>query len=179
MRIFSSPCYYSTGLPASRIGSGLYRASHVQKQLIRMSRIEVPDESAMLAVGRSLAKKLKLGDLVFLRGELGVGKTTLARGILNGFGWKYAVTSPTYTLVDLYDIDGKSFYHMDLYRLESTDELEMVGVRDMINPKSICLIEWPERGKGILPEPDMEILIRYREAGREVETRHGPEGVHG
>lgn len=119
-----------------------------------------------------MAQKLKFGDLVFLRGELGAGKTTIARGILNGFGWKNAVTSPTYTLVDLYDIGGKSFYHIDLYRLESTDELEMVGIRDMIHPESICIIEWPEKGEDVLPGPDMEILISYREVGRKVEIRH-------
>ena len=178
MRIFGCPCYYSTVLQASRIG-GVGRARHVHKPLIYMYRIEVPDESSMLAVGRSVAQTLKRGDLVFLRGELGAGKTTMARGILNGSGWKNTVTSPTYTLVDFYDIGGKSFYHMDLYRLESTDELEMVGVRDMVNPESICLIEWPERGEEILPEPDMEILIRYRETGREVEIRPEPDGTHG
>ena len=179
VRIFLGPCYYSTGLQPGRIRDRLCHSSHVQKPLMRMSRIEVPDESSMLRVGRSVAQELEFGDLVFLQGELGAGKTTIARGILSGFGWQDAVTSPTYTLVDFYDIGGKSFYHMDLYRLQSADELEMAGVRDMISPQSICLIEWPERGEGLLPEPDMEIRIRYRGVGREVEIAHRPRDLRG
>ena len=138
-----------------------------------MTTIEVFDESEMLALGRSWSENLDHGCVVFLSGELGAGKTTLVRGVLSGFGYHDIVSSPTYTLVESYQIREKRIYHFDFYRVKFPKELEMIGVRDMITPDSICLIEWPDRGSGFLPEPDYEFDIRYSNTGRRVEiTRH-------
>jgi len=136
-----------------------------------MSTIEVSDESAMLTLGRSWAQKLGHGCVVFLSGELGAGKTTLVRGVLSGFGYDGIVSSPTYTLVEPYFLQNRHIYHFDFYRVKSPEELEMIGVRDMLTPKSVCLIEWPDRGNGFLPEPDYEFDIQYSNSGRRVEIK--------
>jgi tRNA threonylcarbamoyladenosine biosynthesis protein TsaE len=135
--------------------------------------IEIADESKMLALGRSWAERLDNGQVLFLSGELGVGKTTLVRGVLSGLGYDGIVSSPTYTLVEPYLIQKKRIFHFDFYRVKSLEELEMIGVRDMITPDTVCLIEWPDRGSGLLPEPDYAFDIQYLNTGRRVEiTRH-------
>ncbi len=134
-----------------------------------MSVVEIPDVSAMQALGYSWAEKFEEGCMVYLSGELGAGKTTLVRGILSRFGFDGIVTSPTYTLVETYSSQQMHIYHFDLYRVESPEELEMIGIRDMIACDSICLIEWPDRGSGFLPQPDYEFDIRYSNSGRRVE----------
>ena len=123
----------------------------------------------MLELGKSVSEKLKIGWIVFLNGELGAGKTTLVKGILQGMGHQGIVTSPTYTLVEPYDFDHKKVYHFDLYRLENPYDLEMLGVRDMVNASSLCLIEWPEKGEGVFANPDVEIFIGYADKGRQIE----------
>jgi tRNA threonylcarbamoyladenosine biosynthesis protein TsaE len=136
-----------------------------------LTTIEIPDE--MLALGRCWAEKLDNGQVLFLSGELGVGKTTLVRGVLSGLGYEGIVSSPTYTLVEPYLIQQKRIFHFDFYRVKSLEELEMIGIRDMITPDTISLIEWPDRGRGLLPEPDYEFGIQYLNTGRLVEiTRH-------
>ncbi len=135
-----------------------------------MPNLEISDECAMLALGRSwgrcladnfLPGNLESGCVVFLSGEIGAGKTTLVRGMLSGLGFDGIVSSPTYTLVEPYTINRRSVYHFDLYRVKCPEELEMIGIRDMIAPETISLIEWPDRGAGVLPDPDHEIVIRY------------------
>ena len=128
----------------------------------------VPDEKAMISLGMAVAGSLLPGTAVFLEGELGAGKTTLVRGILWGLGHEGIVVSPTYTLVEPYQCGEIPVYHFDLYRLNTPDELETIGVRDMIHSKSICLVEWPDRGAGFLPAADMQIRISYDGAGRKV-----------
>ena len=138
-----------------------------------MTTIEIPDESEMLALGRTWAEKLDNGWVLFLSGDLGVGKTTLVRGILSGLGYDGIVSSPTYTLVEPYLIHQMHIFHFDFYRVKSLEELEMIGLRDMITPDTVSLIEWPDRGSGLLPEPDYEFDIQYLSTGRRVEiTRH-------
>ncbi len=124
-------------------------------------RIEVASERAMLALGRSLSRRLRAGMLLFLEGELGAGKTTLVRGLLRGLGYTAHVKSPTYTLVEPYDFTDFVVYHLDLYRLEEPEELEVLGVRDYLSSGDICVVEWSERGAGVLPEPDVKITIEY------------------
>lgn len=129
-------------------------------------RREVVSEEAMVALGGTLGRSLAPGMAVFLCGELGAGKTTLARGVARGLGHEGAVKSPTYTLVEPYADITPALYHFDLYRLGDPEELEFMGIRDYFNPASVALVEWPERGGPFLPTPDLEIIIARDESGR-------------
>jgi len=104
--------------------------------------------------------------LIFLQGPLGAGKTTLVRGVLRAAGFTGAVKSPTYTLVEEYLIDHRKIVHLDLYRLSDPEELEWMGIRDYFDGNCLCFIEWPDRGKGFLPEPDRIINLSYEGLGR-------------
>lgn len=119
---------------------------------------EVAGESAMVEFGRELAAELGDHELVFVKGDLGAGKTTLIRGILAGLGHRGVVPSPTYTLLESYRPGGREVVHMDLYRLEDPGELEMLGVRDFLGA-CLCLVEWPERATALLPPADRVIEI--------------------
>jgi len=133
------------------------------------------DEAATLALGVEIAAALHLGLIVFLRGNLGAGKTTLARGILRGLGYQGKVKSPTYNLVELYKISRLYFYHFDFYRFNDPIEWEDAGFREYFNAESICLVEWPEKARGLLPAADLEILLGITETGRNVEIQAGTE----
>lgn len=130
--------------------------------------IEIADEAAMLGLGKALASTAPLLRLVFLRGDLGVGKTTLCRSLIRAMGHSGSVKSPTFTLVEPYACASKNIYHFDLYRLNDPEELEFLGIRDYINDHSLCLIEWPERGDSILPKPDLDITMRISSKKREL-----------
>ena len=109
------------------------------------------------------------GSLVYLQGELGTGKTTWVRGFLRGIGYSGNVKSPTYTLVEVYQINGHQVNHFDLYRLEDPNELETIGLRDYLDGQGICLLEWPERAKDELTTPDLWLKIDYLQNRRQVE----------
>ncbi len=128
----------------------------------------IKDEQAMLDAGAKLALQLQPGMLVFLQGDLGAGKTTLVRGVLRGLGHHGAVKSPTYNLVEAYLINEQTLFHFDLYRLMDDEELEYMGMRDYLNKESICFIEWPDKGAGFLPEPDMLLEIKINGCQREL-----------
>ena len=117
------------------------------------------DEAATLEAGRQLAKKLHNGLTVYLHGDLGAGKTTFVRGVLQGLGFAGKVKSPTYTLVEPYTVSGYNIYHFDLYRFNDEDEWEAAGFREYFNDESICLVEWPEKARNLLPRPDFDIKI--------------------
>ena len=125
-------------------------------------------EPELEAVGSALAKSLNFGDVIFLEGELGVGKTTVSRGILHGFGYRGIVASPTYTLLELYDLTVHRVAHFDLYRITAAKDLEGIGFRDYLDGQTICLIEWPENGAGFLPAPTLRIILEYAGVGRTV-----------
>ena len=119
--------------------------------------INLPNEAAMLDFAGQFHQALPLGCLVYLRGTLGVGKTTFVRGCLRAAGYQGKVKSPTFTLVEEYNLQGRAVYHFDLYRLADPEELEWMGLRDYLRPDALCFIEWPERGEGLLPNADVEI----------------------
>lgn len=131
-------------------------------------RAQLEDAAAMEALGARLAGCASDGLMVYLEGELGAGKTTLVRGFLRGLGHEAQVRSPTYTLIEPYELPRRRVYHLDLYRLGDPEELEWIGIRDLLDTASIALVEWPERGRGMLPPPDLEVVIEYRNGGRQV-----------
>ncbi|MCI0510639.1 tRNA threonylcarbamoyladenosine biosynthesis protein TsaE [Chromohalobacter marismortui] len=128
----------------------------------------LPHETAHVAFGEALGHALGGRGCVHLEGELGAGKTTLTRGILRAYGHVGAVKSPTYTLVEPYALQGVEVYHFDLYRLGDPEELEFMGARDMLGGGGLSLIEWPSRGKGWLPSPDLVIHLALAGEGRQV-----------
>ena len=131
----------------------------------------VPDGEAMEALGQRLACSAKRPGVIYLQGELGTGKTTLVRGLLRGFGYHGKVKSPTYTLVEPYPIDHLTVYHLDLYRLGSPEELEWIGIRDLLAEDALLLVEWPAQGEGMLPPADLVISLTYQGEGRELQFR--------
>ncbi|MDT8406382.1 MAG: tRNA (adenosine(37)-N6)-threonylcarbamoyltransferase complex ATPase subunit type 1 TsaE [Methylococcales bacterium] len=129
-------------------------------------RIDLPDSTATEAIGRALWPVLQSGGCVYLQGDLGAGKTTLVRALLQAAGWQGLVKSPTYTLVESYRVATGAIYHFDLYRLASPEELEYIGMRDYLEQSALCLIEWPENGRGMLPKADVGVRLEYAGAGR-------------
>lgn len=129
----------------------------------------------MQALGSRVSTLLRPGLVVFFHGELGAGKTTLIRGILHGLGHRGAVKSPTYTLVESYPFAELTVHHFDLYRLKSAEELEFLGIRDYLGGHNLCLIEWAERGAGMLPTQDLDIQIERQETGRLLRFTAGTE----
>jgi tRNA threonylcarbamoyladenosine biosynthesis protein TsaE len=121
--------------------------------------IEIDSEAAMVSFGVRLAAAMSGGLALFLRGELGAGKTTLTRGIARGLGHEGAVKSPTYTLVEPYLELSTPLYHFDLYRLGDAEELEYMGIRDYFDSGAVIVVEWPERGGDFLPVADLEIRL--------------------
>ena len=124
------------------------------------------DEQAMSDFGARIARVTQGHGLIFLEGNLGMGKTTLSRGIIRGLGHVGAVKSPTFTLVEPYEIGEGRAFHFDLYRLVDPEELEFLGIRDYFEDDALCLIEWPDKGAGFLPKPDLTITISPQDSGR-------------
>lgn len=133
-------------------------------------RASLADEQATRAFGAALAPLLPGRATVFLQGNLGAGKTTLVRALLRAAGHDGPVRSPTYTLVEPYRLARGSYYHLDLYRLSDPEELEYLGLRDMLAEDCVLLIEWPERGEAALPRPDLRIRLESAGSGRMLEV---------
>ena len=123
--------------------------------------LHLPDAGATEAAGARLATELRGGMVVTLSGDLGAGKTTLVRGCLHALGWHGTVKSPSYTLVEHYRLSSLYFYHFDFYRFADPSEWETAGFADCFREDAVCVIEWPERLAGILPLPDLALVLRY------------------
>lgn len=148
-----------------------------------MKKLEyfLADERETVGVGEGLAKviltqgeqsdKPQSALIVYLNGDLGAGKTTLTRGFVRGMGHQGNVKSPTYTLVEPYELPPWQVYHFDLYRLGSAEELEYMGIRDYFAENCCCFIEWPEKGTGILAKADIVIDLEYQDEQRKVDLR--------
>lgn len=121
--------------------------------------VHLPDEAATRAFGAELAAVVTPGLSIHLSGELGSGKTTLARGLVQGLGFPGRVKSPTYTLVEPYSSSRLTLYHFDLFRFRDPKEWDEAGFRDCFNERSVCVVEWPERALDLLPAPDLRIAL--------------------
>ena len=123
-------------------------------------------EAQLTAFAAKIALFLEPGDVVYLRGELGTGKTAFARAIIQQRGAADSVTSPTFTLIETYQLNDVSVVHLDLYRIESDAQMEGIGLRDYLDGHWICLIEWPDRAPRMLPGPDLISDLAYEGKGR-------------
>lgn len=138
--------------------------------------VHAADAVATESIGAALARGLAPGRTLHLLGDLGAGKTTLARGLLQALLPGQRVKSPTYTLVERYDAGGVPVLHLDLYRLVDPEELEFLGLREELGHAAV-LVEWPQRGGTLLPPPDLVVALRQHGSGREIRLQaHGPAG---
>ena len=138
---------------------------------------ELPDEAATQSVGEKLAPALQPGMVVFLEGDLGVGKTSLSRALIRALGHAGAVKSPTYSLVEVYVISSLYLYHFDFYRFESPEEFLDAGFDEYFNDTALCLVEWPERAQGCLPPADLRLRLYHAGVGRVLEAvANSPKG---
>lgn len=131
-------------------------------------RLTLPDVAATEAVGQALAEAIPMAACIYLRGPLGAGKTALVRALLRGLGYSGVVKSPTYSLMELYQVAGRMIIHLDLYRLADPVEIETLGLRDYATPATCWLVEWPERGTGGLPPADLVVELCLLGRGREL-----------
>ncbi|MGD9888462.1 MAG: tRNA (adenosine(37)-N6)-threonylcarbamoyltransferase complex ATPase subunit type 1 TsaE [Halothiobacillaceae bacterium] len=126
----------------------------------------LPDEAATVHFAARLAETAPMSGWMALHGDLGAGKTTLVRAFLRALGYSGRVVSPTYTLVERYEIGARRIAHYDLYRLNDPEELEWMGAREDFGGDTLCLVEWPERGAGMLPPPDLDIHLLHEGESR-------------
>lgn len=129
-------------------------------------QVQLNNEEAQVAFGEMLGDVLQGRGLVYLEGELGAGKTTLTRGVLRAYGHLGAVKSPTYTLIEPYELGARRVYHLDLYRLSDPEELEFIGGRDVLSDDALSIVEWSSRGEGWLPTPDIRLSLEVVAQGR-------------
>ncbi len=131
--------------------------------------LPLPDEAATLALGAALAHALAPGLVIHLEGDLGSGKTTLARGVLRGLGWQGNVKSPTYTLVELYAISRLNLHHFDFYRFIQPEEYLDAGLDEYFQGGAVCLVEWPDKAGAYLAPADLRVVLSLAGSGRRIE----------
>jgi tRNA threonylcarbamoyladenosine biosynthesis protein TsaE len=124
-----------------------------------MLDLNLPDEGATARLGGALAAGIGPGRVLYLSGDLGAGKTTLVRGLLRALGYAGRVKSPTYTLVEPYIVSSLHLYHFDFYRFKDRTEWLSSGFREYFDGVAACIVEWPERAAGLLPDPDLAVLL--------------------
>ena|SRR3990167_2349158 len=150
-------------------------ASMNAKSIVKL----LASEKDMFVFADKVAKAIKNGAIIFLKGSLGAGKTTFVRGVLRAFGFHGKVKSPTYALLEPYEIDQHKIFHFDFYRINSPKELDFIGVEEYFLPAFICLVEWPEKGESHLPTPDLLFEFTVKNETRELtitaHTKHGTE----
>ncbi len=142
-----------------------------------MLDIDLPDESATRALGAKLAVVVKAGDVVVLEGDLGAGKTTLVRGLIQAAGGKEAVPSPTFTLVQQYDLESFYVWHFDLYRLKRPQDIWELGLEEALD-EGVSLIEWPERAGDLLPDDRLTIHLTHQGQGRNAQIKGSSNWEH-
>jgi tRNA threonylcarbamoyladenosine biosynthesis protein TsaE len=126
---------------------------------------DLGDDRATMALGRDLARGIDQGMQLHLHGDLGAGKTTLVRGLLRALGFEERVKSPTFTLVEPYELSKLSLYHFDFYRFEDPEELRSAGFLEFFGTTAVCIVEWPEKARTFLPAPDLEIWLQATDHG--------------
>ncbi|MCF2856901.1 tRNA (adenosine(37)-N6)-threonylcarbamoyltransferase complex ATPase subunit type 1 TsaE [Pseudoalteromonas sp. SMS1] len=131
-------------------------------------QLSLADELATIALGKRFASSITEGAVFYMHGDLGAGKTTMTRGLVQGLGHVGNVKSPTYTLVEPYELSERAVYHFDLYRLGDPEELEFMGIRDYFSANTVCIVEWPEKGQGYIPHPDIDVYLAYEGDARSV-----------
>lgn len=147
----------------------------------------LPDEDATIALAGQLAPMLcgthpaighnQRGGRIHLRGDLGAGKTSFARALLRAAGITGRIKSPSYALLESYNLSNLNFYHLDFYRFSDSREWLDAGFRDILQADAIVLIEWPEQAGGLLPSPDLDINLEYADHGRRASlTAHSNKG---
>lgn len=135
--------------------------------------MHLPDDAATRALGARLAHAIVPGLRVYLHGDLGSGKTTFARGLLRGLGYRDRVKSPTFALVELYTFSRLNLYHFDFYRFRDPKEWRDAGFDEYFNDASVCLVEWPEKAAGLLPVADLDIELEFAGSGRDLSLHAG------
>lgn len=157
----------------------LHKAHHNQPSHKMTLALHLAGEAATTAFGQALARVLRPGLKIYLSGELGAGKTTLVRALLRGLGWADKVKSPSYALVELYEVSSLYLHHFDFYRLNKPEEWMEAGLHEYFDGSGVCLVEWPEKAGELLPRPDIVIRMRVADGAREVtiaaETEAGSE----
>jgi len=136
-----------------------------------MLKLTVSGEQAQEALGAAVAAASPPNFVIYLVGDLGAGKTTFARGFIRSLGHQGAVKSPTYALLESYELPDRICYHFDLYRLADPGELEYLGIRDLLQSEAILLVEWPEKGEGELPPPDIVVVINHDGECRQLQIK--------
>ena len=141
--------------------------THSTHHIERALRLHLRDEAATARLGQRLAATLAPALRIYLRGDLGAGKTTLARALLRALGFRGRVKSPSYALVELYTVSSLNLYHFDFFRFRNQEEWSDAGFREYFGGSGVCLVEWPEKAGDVLPPPDIEILLSTAGASRD------------